>query len=128
VIRAVAQLEFSTGGRSGWARGGGLIALGLFVTLFGAAATNACLSSGGPGCGVALVFALLGIVLILVGFTVVLLGGRARPALGYNPAVPPPLMPIGGGPPGTSGQIRCRYCGSVSDASLPHCPNCGAPR
>ena len=109
-------------------RGIGVVTMGIFLLVLGASVTSVYWAANGQGCGIAVFFVLFGLVLLVGGVVIVVVPRRPRRPLGYNPAVPPPLLPIPGAAPQAPTQVRCRYCEAMSAATLSTCPSCGAPR
>ncbi|MCI4340257.1 MAG: hypothetical protein L3K06_01620 [Thermoplasmata archaeon] len=112
------------------------ILFGLFWTFVTGAVFVNCLSfigrfgSGGESCIASGIFLAIGVAMTILGIAVAVGRPRPRPAALYHSVVPPPIVgdgPLPSAPAPPRVQVRCRYCGRLSDEGVTRCPACGAP-
>jgi len=121
----------------GASRAIGLIVIGAFLTVIGAASWSICASAPtvngvAPDCGGPEAFAILGVIILLVGIGLAVAwasGGRRTIYPSTDPAVPPPLIQpvvVQQTIVQQTVEVRCRYCGALSPVTATKCSSCGA--
>ena len=117
--------------------GVGAIVAGAFVLLVGLVLWSVCASASSStavaaSCTGPLVFAVFGVVIILLGGFALVAGRRSYTYVAPHgdPAVPPPLirpLVVQQTLEREVVEVRCRYCGALSPVDARTCRSCGAP-
>ena len=109
-----------------------ILIFGIFWTILTLFLLTTCLdvasSFGAGACAGPAIFFAIGVLMIVAGVVSLIWRRGPGPRIVYPPVVPPPIvdprpLPSSSPPP----QVRCRYCGRLTDAGLTNCPSCGAP-
>jgi ribosomal protein L40E len=115
----------------------GLVVVGLFLAIIGGVIWGACsaqptINGVAPQCGAPAAFAVIGIVILVIGIVAAVIAAASSPRTIYpstDPAVPPPLIQpvvVQQTVVQQTVEVRCRYCGSLNPVTATKCTACGA--